>query len=269
MPRAIWSGSLSFGLVNVPVKVVSALSQKEVRFNQLHAKDGARIEMKRVCTADGEEVAYEEIVKGYKVGPDEYVTISPDELQQLNPAKTETIDISDFVDLAEIDPIYYEKPYYLIPDKGGAKAYRLLLEAMQDTEKVAIARVVMRTKEYLVAIRALDEILTMTTMNYHDEVIQAASIEGLPEKSKATAKETEMAKKLIGALSTTFEPEKYTDEFREQVLAMIEAKAEGALTVTVPQPERARPKDLVEALAASLEAAKGKGKAHGKGQAEA
>jgi DNA end-binding protein Ku len=267
MVRAIWSGSLSFGLVNVPVKVVTAISQKEVKFNQIHGKDGGRIEMKRVCSADGAEVPYDEIVKGFKVGPDQYVTINPEELLQLNPAKTETIDISDFVELAEIDPIYYEKVYYLVPDKGGSKAYRLLLEAMQSTKKVAIARVVMRTKEYLVAIRPYEDALTMTTMNYDDEVIKPESIEGIPEKVKATPKEVEMAKKLIDALSADFDPSKYTDEFREQVLAMIEAKAEGAVTVvTAPQPERARPKDLVDALAASLEAAKGK-KGHHKGEA--
>lgn len=258
MPRAIWSGALSFGLVNVPVKVVTAVSQKEVRFNQIHEKDGGRIEMKRFCSAGDHEVPYEEIVKGYKLGGDEYVKITPDELDQLAPKKSETIDISDFVDLQEVDPIYFENPYYLIPDKGGAKAYRLLHEAMEKTGRVAIARVVMRQREHLVIVRPIGEALSMTTLNYHDEIVDIAKLE-LPEKTKVTPKEVEMAEKLIDALSAKFDPEKYTDEFREQVLALIEAKAEGKEVVSAPAPEKAvKTKDLVDALQASLEAAKKK-----------
>lgn len=258
MPRAIWSGSLSFGLVNVPVKVVSAIQQKEVRFNQLHAKDGGRVEMKRFCTAGDHEVPYEEIVKGYKLGGDEYVTIDREELEQIAPGKGETIDITDFVDISELDPIYFEKPYYLVPDKGGAKAYRLLTEAMEKSGRVAIARVVMRSRESLVVVRPLHGALTMTTLNYHDEIVDVASLEGVPRETKVAPKEREMAEKLIDALTTSFDPEKYTDEYREQVLALIEAKAEGKTVVTSPAPKPAKTKDLVEALEASLAAARGK-----------
>lgn len=265
MPRAIWSGSLSFGLVNVPVKVVSAIQQKEVRFNQIHEADGGRIEMKRFCTAGDHEVPYGEIVKGYKLGGDEYVMITKDELEQIAPGKSETIDIVDFVDLQEIDPIYYEHPYYLVPDKGGAKAYKLLEEAMAKSGRVAIAKFVMRSREYLVAVRPMGNVLTLTTLNYHDEVVDQKSLEGIPEKGKVTEKELDMAQKLIDALSTSFDPEKYTDEYREQVLALVEAKAEGKTVITTPAPKPAKTKDLVDALQASLEAARGKG--HGKAKA--
>ena len=154
MPRSIWSGAISFGLVNVPVKLYSAVSRKSVRFHQLHDKDGVRIQQKRVCPADGEEVAYENIVKGYEISPERYVLIETEELEALDPKKTRSIDIQEFVDLDEIDPIYYDHPYYLAPGTGASKAYRLLVQAMQKTNKVAIARVVIRQKESLVAIRA-------------------------------------------------------------------------------------------------------------------
>src|ERR671928_799661 len=153
MPRPIWSGAISFGLVNVPVKLFSATSPKDVRFHQLHAKDGVRIKQKRVSPTTGEEVPYDEIVKGYEIAPDRYVVISNEELEALDPKKTRTIEIEDFVDLDEIDPIFYDHPYYLAPGPGGAKPYRLLLDAMHESGKVAIARVVIRTKEQLTAIR--------------------------------------------------------------------------------------------------------------------
>lgn len=267
MPRAIWSGALSFGLVNVPVKVVTAVSQKEVRFNQIHGKDGGRVEMLRHCTAGDHEVPYDEIVKGFKIGGDEYVTLTKEELAQLSPEKGETIDIQDFVDISEVDPIYFEKPYYLIADKGGAKAYRLLHDAMEKSGRVAIARVVMRSREHLVLVRPLNKALTMTLMNYHDEIIDAGSLEGVPEAVKVPQKELDMAEKLIDALTTKFDPEKYTDVYREQVLALIEAKAEGKEIIAPPVAKAPRTKDLVDALQASLDAAKKKH--HGRGHAEA
>src|SRR5918999_2560214 len=164
MPRSIWSGAISFGLVNVPVKLYSAVSRKTVRFHQLHEKDGSRIQQKRFCAQEDEEVPWEEIVKGYEIGPDRYVTISPEELEAVEPKKTRTIDIEDFVDLEEIDPIFYDHPYYLAPDTGAAKAYNLLVDAMEDSGKVAVARVVLRSKEHLVAIRPRDGALAMETM---------------------------------------------------------------------------------------------------------
>src|SRR3954469_3601201 len=174
MPRAIWSGAISFGLVNVPVKLFAAVSPKDIHFHQLHDADGVRIQQKRVCPADGQEVPYENIVKGYEIAPDKYVVITPDELEALDPKKTRSIDIEDFVDLDEIDPLYYEHPYYLVPDTGASKAYKLLLQALGDSGKVAIARVVIRQKEYLTAIRPGGEhgdVLTMETMLFADELI--------------------------------------------------------------------------------------------------
>jgi DNA end-binding protein Ku len=257
MARSLWSGSISFGLVNVPVKVVTAVRHKEVRFHMLHEKDGGRIQQKRVCTVDGKEVPYEEIAKGYQVGPDEYVMIEPEELEKLDPDKTETIDISDFVDMTEIDPIFFEKPYYLVPQKGGTKAYGLLVEAMRRAGKIALARVVMREKERLVALRVVDDVLAMETLLYEDEIVPLKELEEVPRGAKAPPeKEIEMAEKLIEALSGEFQPGKYKDEYRERVQKLIEAKAEGKTFRPPAKHEEKRPADLVEALKQSLEAAK-------------
>src|SRR5690242_15883049 len=214
MPRSIWSGAISFGLVNVPVKLYSAVSRKSVRFHQLHDADHARIQQKRVCSADGEEVAYENIVKGYEISPDRYVVIEPEELEALDPKKTRAIEIQEFVDLDEIDPIYFDHPYYLAPDTGASKAYRLLLSAMKETNKVAIARVVIRQKENLVAIRATGDVMTMATMIFHDEVVSPDTLEDLPdEDAEASDREVQMAEQLIQSLTSEFEPEKYHDEY--------------------------------------------------------
>ena len=211
MPRAIWSGAISFGLVNIPVKLYSAVSRKTVRFHQIDAESGQRIRQQRVEPGSGEEVPYEQIVKGYEISPDRYVTITPEELEALDPEATRTIDIEEFVDLDEIDPIFYDHPYYLAPDKGAAKPYKLLLEAMEEADKVAIARFVMRSKQNLVALRADGGALTMETMVFADEVIQPDSIEELAAVDgdvKTTKRELDMAKQLIESLSGDFEPER-------------------------------------------------------------
>src|ERR671937_1035486 len=202
MPKSSWSGAISFGLVNVPVKLYSAVSRKTVRFHQLHDADGVRIQQKRVCPADGEEVPYDNIVKGYEISPDKYVVIEPEELEALDPKKTRAIEIQEFVDLEEIDPIYYDHPYYLAPDTGASKAYRLLLRAMEETNKVAIARVVIRQKESLVAIRATGDVLTMATMVFHDEVVDPGTIDEVPDEADAQVaqREVEMAQQLIESL---------------------------------------------------------------------
>ena len=256
MPRAIWSGAISFGLVNVPVKLYSAVSPKTVRFHQLHASDGVRIQQKRVCPADGEEVAWDEIVKGYEIAPDRYVVIEPEELEALNPKKTRTIDIEDFVDLADIDPIFYDHPYYLAPGPGGAKPYRLLLDAMRESGKVAIARVVIRTKEQLTAIRPVGDALLMSTMIFHDEVIPTDRLDELPDADEVATSEKElaMARQLVESLAGEFDPTKYSDTYREEVLALIERKAEGK-EIAVQPPAEEEPgevPDLMAALQASL-----------------
>lgn len=263
MPRAIWSGSLSFGLLNVPVKLYSAVSRQTVRFRELRASDGSRVRHKRVAEADEQEVGYDEIVKGYEISPERYVTISKDELAQVEPEKSRTVDIVDFVDLESIDPIYFDHPYYLGPDTGAAKAYALLVHAMQQSGKVAIARFVLRNREHLAAIRAGDGVLTMATMRFADEVVDPEALgDALPDAElELSEREVSMAEALIEQLSTDFEPERYQDTYRAALLEMIERKAEGQeVVVQEPSaPEPAAAPDLMAALEQSLEAVRGSG----------
>jgi DNA end-binding protein Ku len=253
MPRAIWSGSISFGLVNVPVKLFSAVSQKEVHFNMLHDKDGARINLKRFCAAEDVEVPYEHIVKGYEVSKGRYVTVTPAELEGVDPKASRTIDIQDFVELAEIDPIYYDHTYYLAPDRGAGKAYALLLEAMRHTGRVGIARVVLRTKEALCCVRPLGGALALSTMNYADEIVPLDELE-LPKEPAPAPRELEMAERLVDSLTTAFEPGRYHDTHREKVLALVEKKAAGEEVVLPPEAAPAKVVNLADALAASLAA---------------
>jgi DNA end-binding protein Ku len=261
MPRSIWTGAISFGLVTVPVKLYSAVNRKTVRFHQLSGKSGVRIAQKRVDPQSGEEVAYEDIVKGYELSPDRYVVVEPAELDTLQPKKTKTIEIEDFVELSQIDPIFYDHPYYLAPGPGGAKPYRLLLEAMAESEKVAIARVVIRSKEQLVAIRAMDDVLEMATMLFADEILPPERLDELPDPTevKTTKREVEVALQLIGSLAGDFEPDKYRDSYREEVLNLIERKAEGKEIAMQPEAEEVPEPapDLMSALKASLEAVRG------------
>ena len=272
MPRSIWTGAISFGLVTVPVKLYSAVNRKTVRFHQLSGKTGVRIAQKRVDPQSGEEVAYEDIVKGYELSPDRYVVIEPSELDTLQPKKTKTIEIEDFVELSQIDPIFYDHPYYLAPGPGGAKPYRLLLEAMAQTEKVAIARVVIRSKEQLVAIRAMGDVLEMATMLFADEVSSPDRLDELPDPKevKTTKREVDVAKQLIGSLAADFEPDKYRDTYREDVLALIERKAEGKEIAVQPEAEeeQAPAPDLMSALKASLAAVREHGERESDGAAK-
>jgi DNA end-binding protein Ku len=272
MPRSIWTGAISFGLVTVPVKLYSAVNRKTVRFHQLSSKTGVRIAQKRVDPQSGEEVAYEDIVKGYELSPDRYVVIEPAELDTLQPKKTKTIEIEDFVELSQIDPIFYDHPYYLAPGPGGAKPYRLLLEAMAETEKVAIARVVIRSKEQLVAIRAIGDVLEMATMLFADEVSSPDRLDELPDPKevKTTKREVDVAKQLIGSLAGDFEPEKYRDTYRADVLALIERKAEGKEIAVQPEAEeeQAPAPDLMSALKASLAAVREHGERESGGAAK-
>ena len=260
MARSIWSGAISFGLVNVPIKLYTATQPKTVRFNQLSSKSGARIRQKRVDPTTDEEVPYEEIVKGYEITPDRYVMITNEELEALDPKATKTIDIEEFVDLSEIDPIYYDHSYYLAPSAGGAKAYRLLLDAMRESEKVGIGRVVLRTKQQLAALRPSGDVLTLTTMLWGDEVLSPDRLDeiGEGEEAQATDRELRMAEQLIESLSAEFEPARFHDEYREQVLQMIERKAAGEEITVQPQAEEpAAAPDLMAALEASLAAVRG------------
>jgi DNA end-binding protein Ku len=257
MPRAIWSGAISFGLVNIPVKLYSAVSRKTVRFHQIDAESGQRIRQQRVNPGSGEEVPYEQIVKGYEISPDKYVTITPEELDALEPEKTRTIDIEDFVEQSEIDPIFYDHPYYLAPGPGGAKPYRLLLDAMRETGKVAIAKVVIRSKESLVALRPVGDVLEMATLLFADEVVDPKRIDEIPDAADIDSNDRELAiaKQLVESLAAQWEPGKYHDEYRERVLELIERKAAGEEIAVQPVQEEAQPvPDLMSALKASLDA---------------
>jgi DNA end-binding protein Ku len=245
--RAIWSGSISFGLLNVPVRLYSAVSKQTVRFRELREGDGSRVKHKRVAESDGKEVPYEKIVKGYEYAPDQYVVLSRDELAELEPQRSRAVEIQDFVDLDDIDPIYFEQPYYLGPDKGAERAYALLVQAMKDARKVAIARFVLRNKEHLAAIRPMEDVLTLTTMRFHDEVSSPQDLDGEvfeeAKPKKPEKRELEMAKQLIDSLTSD----------------LLERKAEGKEVVSAPteEPEPTKAPDLMAALEDSLAAVRG------------
>ena len=278
MARAIWSGSISFGLLNVPVKLYSAVSKKSVSFRELRESDGSRVRHKRVAEADGEEVEYGEIVKGYEIAPEQYVLITKDEIEELNPKKTRAIEISDFVDLDEIDPIYFDHPYYLGPDKGAERAYTLLVKAMADSNKVAIARFVLRNKESLAALRPMGDVMTMATMRFADEVVSPEDIPELfaEDVEAPKKKELDMAKALIDSLASDFDADAYHDQYREELLSLIERKAKGESIVSASPDEVTPTKapDLMAALEESLaavrdEETKSNGKAKAKPKAAA
>jgi DNA end-binding protein Ku len=258
MARPIWSGAISFGLVNVPVRLFAAVQPKDVRFHQLHAKDNARIQQRRICTADGEEVSYEDLVKGYEIATDTYVTVTNDELEGIAPRATKSIEIEEFVDESEIDPLIYDHSYLLVPSDGAAKPYVLLLEAMRDSGKVALGRVVLRTKQYLAAIRPSDDVLALSTMVFADEVIDMDDLDLAPRAGDR--KELKMARSLVESLSGPFEPEEYHDDYRMRLLELIEGKAKGQVIVEDTEDEDEAPAtevvDLMAALEASLAAAR-------------
>jgi DNA end-binding protein Ku len=264
MARSIWTGAISFGLVTVPVKLYSSVNRKTVRFHQLSGKTGVRISQRRVDPSTGDEVAYEDIVKGFELTPDRYVVIEPGELESLEPKKTKTIEIEDFVELSDIDPIFYDHPYYLAPGTGGAKPYRLLLDAMRESGRVAIARVVIRSKEQLVALRPMrdDHVLGMSTMLFGDEIVEPDTIDelGAADEVETTDRELDIAKQLIESLAGPFDPDKYRDEYRDEVLNLIERKAAGEEIAVQPAAEEEDEPvpDLMAALKASLDAVRDK-----------
>jgi DNA end-binding protein Ku len=260
MARAMWSGSISFGLLNVPVKLYSAVARRNIALREIRESDSARIKHRRVAEGTDEEVPYEEIIKAFEITPGQYVPIGKDEMASLAPEKTRAIDVLDFVDLDQIDPIYFDSPYYLGPADGAEKAYSLLAKAMAASGKVAIARFVFRNKEHLAAIRTSGGVLTLTTMRFADEVVPLSELEEvLPAEAPEVAKkEQQMAEQLIESLSTEFDPGAYRDEYREQLLGLIERKAEGKEIVesTAEAPQATKAPDLMAALEQSIAAAK-------------
>lgn len=271
MARAIWSGAISFGLVNVPVKLVTAVRKKNVRFHQLHARDGARIQQRRVCSTEGVEVPYEEVSKGYELPSGEYVQLDAEELEALDPEASRTIDIDAFVSLGDIDPLYYDASYYLEPDERGEKAYRLLVDAMAAAGRVGIARFVLRNKQYLAALRPVEDALVLSTMNYPDEIVPETELDLPTTKVSASERELDMAQQLIASLSGDFRPEHYHDTYREKLLELIDEKAAGHEVVT-PPPEAGAPApviDLMAALEASVKAVSESAAQHGDGESAA
>lgn len=258
MPRPVWSGTISFGLVAIPVKLFNAVKRKSVSFNQLDEQTMSRIRYRKVSDQTGEEVPDERIVKGYEVSKGRYIIVDPDELEPFIPAATRTVDLEEFVDLDEIDPVYFDASYYVAPD-ANPKPYALLARAMEEAGKVAIGRMVMRNKQYTAAIRATDGRLVMSTLTYADEIVPAESIDELAEvdEIEVSPREVQMAEALVQSLAGAFEPEKYHDDYREQVLDLIEKKAAGE-EFEVPEVAAEKPKivDLMAALEASVEAAK-------------
>ncbi|MBV8489219.1 MAG: Ku protein, partial [Candidatus Eremiobacteraeota bacterium] len=254
MPHAIWSGSINFGLVTIPVKLFTAVRTNDLSFNMLHKKDDGRIKYERICSIDEKPVPWDEIVKGYEYEKGEYVVLTDEDFKKVNPEKTQSVDIVEFVDLDQINPMYFDKPYYLEPTKQGRHAYALLREALQKANKVAIARVVVRTKENIAAVKPNGDALVLEIMHWADELVDQSSLD-LPADAKLPEPEMRMAKMLIDSMSVAeFEPEKFTNTYHEELLAMIEARAAGR---ELPQPKKAPPRakvvNLMDVLQQSLE----------------
>ncbi len=267
MPRAIWSGSISFGLVNIPVRLFTAVRRKTVRFNQIDSSTGARVKQKLVSADDGEEVPRERIVKGYSLEDGSYVTVSEEEMTALDPDMARTIDIDEFIDLADIDPIFYDSAYYLVPGDQAAKPYKLLATAMEEAGKVGICHFVMRSKRYLAAVRPVDGRLLLSTMLYHDEIVDHSEIDGfdLLADTDIDEREQAMAEQLIATLDATFDPTRHSDSYREAVLELIERKAAGDRSddlLRAPAPSSDKVIDLMAALEASVNEAKKARKRH-------
>ncbi len=252
--KTIWKGAISFGLVTIPVKVYTATEEKTLKFNQLHAPDGGRIRYKRVCSIDGEEVSYGDIVKGYEYEKDHYVTLTDEELDALPVKTARAIEIERFVDSEQIDPIYFQRSYYLVPDGTGVKAYHLLREAMSDDSKVALAKVAFRDKEHLATVRLRENVLVLETMFWPDE-IRAARFDELDEEVELRPQEIKMARSLIDSLSDDFEPEDFQDEYRSALEDLISKKVQGEEVTYAEPAEPSKVVDLMDALRASVEAA--------------
>jgi DNA end-binding protein Ku len=255
MPRTMWKGAISFGLVSIPIRMYPATEEKSIRFNQLHEKDGGRIKYKRVCSSDAEEVPFEEIVKGFEIEKDKYVILTDEDFDAVPVQSSRAIDIQQFVDLEEIDPMYFQKSYYLIPEETGVKAYQLLRQAMSDNGKVGIAKVAFRDKEHLAALRFAGDVFVLETMYWPDE-IRAADFDELDRDVKIRPQEVQMAESLIESLTDEWNPEQFRDEYREALLEIVQKKAAGEEITVSEEVEPTRVVDLMEALKASVEAAK-------------
>lgn len=258
MPRTMWKGAISFGLVSIPIRLYPATEEKTLRFNQLHDADGGRIKYQRYCSVCGEEVSFDHIVKGYEVEKDRYVLLTEEDFDAVPVESSRAIDILQFVDLEEIDPIYFQKSYYLVPEEVGFKAYTLLRQAMESTARVGIAKVSFRDKEHLAALRFRDDVFVLETMFWPDEIRETAGFEELQgaDRVKIRAQEVQMATSLIDNLTAAFDPGQFTDEYRAALLGIIEKKVAGEVIEAPAEPEPSKVVDLMEALKASVEATK-------------
>jgi DNA end-binding protein Ku len=254
MPRSIWKGAVSFGMVSIPIKLYTATDEKDVSFHLLHKKDGVRIKQQRYCPEDDAVIDWGDVARGYEIAPDQYVIMEPEDFDKVPVDTTHTIEITDFVPLSQIDPIYYQKTYYLEPEKVGTKPFALLREVLKDSELVAIAKVTLRQKEQLCTLRVYENAIALETMFYADEIRTVQDLD-IPGEMDISDRELKMARSLVEMLTTEFEPEKYTDNYREALLELIERKAEGQ-EIKRPAPAAGKITDLMEALRASVEAAK-------------
>jgi DNA end-binding protein Ku len=270
--RPLWTGAISFGLVSIPVRLYTAIREKRLHFRTLHDQDNVPLKQKMVCPADGKEVHAEHTVKGYEIEKDRFVVVKPAELEAVAPKGGKAIEIQDFVELSEIDPLYFDKPYHIVPKPEGAKPFKLLLEVMEQTNRVAIAKVVLWGRENLAAIRPLDGGMVLDTMHFSDEVLRGDTIPGHEVHAKVDSREMKMARSLVDSLTSKFDPKRYHDDYREKVLALIEKKAEGEEIVTRPTTEEKAPRsghDLVAALEASIAQAKGASRSNSNGNGSA
>src|SRR3954468_4224582 len=250
-PRSIWNGTVTFGLVNVPVKLYSATESKTVRFNEVHAKDGAKVEHRRICSKEGKEVDYDEVVKGYEVEPDKYVVLDKDEIKAAAGDRGKVVHLSEFVDAADVDPVFFEKTYY-VGSRDDADPYRVLHEALKRTGRAGIGRFTFHDREYLVDLRALDDALALHTLRFHDEVVTADDLEIDSGSRKPSKQEAQMAGKLVDTLHKRFDPEDYQDTYREAVLDLLKRKAKGEEIDLGEQEEPEQGDDLLAALKASV-----------------
>ncbi|NLL21296.1 MAG: Ku protein [Firmicutes bacterium] len=262
--RAMWKGSISFGLVNIPVRLFAATEKKDLKFRYLHAPCHTPLEYQKVCSTCKTEVPWEEIIRGYEYERGRFVVLSEEEIDAAAGEKERLIEIQDFIQLEEIDPVYFQNSYYLAPDGPGGRPYLLLWEAMRETGKIALATVTLRTKESMAVVRTYKEVLSLSTMFYPDEVRSVQDLPDLPKGLEVREKELVMAKELILNLSTSFEPEKYKDSYRNKLLDVIQAKVEGKEIAVAPSPEREKVVDLLEALQASVKKSREKTEKAGK-----
>ena len=264
--RALWTGSISFGLVNIPVRMYPATQDRDIRFHLLHDQDKARLQRKLVSSESGKEVHSEHIIRGFEIAKDHYVVVQKDEIASCAPEKSKAIDITDFVDLADIDPIYYEKPYYLAPQPAAVKPYRLLVEAMTRSKKIAIAKFVMHEKQHLAALRPIGNAICLETMRYSDEIIAVDEIDIPGDHAKIGERELKAAQQLVESLTSEFDPTKYTDEYRDCIMSMVQKKSRGEeIHIRHEEPKKnGKHVDLMSTLEASLAAAKKNGNGHSK-----